>query len=131
MAAIDIRDYLIERNIENPVKWDAKIGINSGEVIGSILGTNNCLFDVFGDTVNVASRMEKKCDPNQINVGIKTYMLTRDKYRFIERLPNQVKGIGIKKMYYLKSKVQPNSLHPNTTAPPIKFSFKSEIATNR
>ncbi len=112
-AAIDIRNYLNKRNVNNPVKWDAKIGINSGEVIGSVLGTNNFLFDVFGDTVNVAARMEKKCAPNQINIGKKTYLLTRHKFKFIERLPNDVKGLGVKSMYYLKS---PIAKDENTSA---------------
>ncbi|TLX74965.1 response regulator [Labilibacter sediminis] len=102
-AAIDLRNYLIQRNRVNPVKWEAKIGINSGEVIGSVLGSNNFLFDVFGDAVNEAARMEKNCEPNQINISKETYLLARHKFRFIERLPNKVKGLGVKRMFYLKS----------------------------
>ncbi len=102
-VAIDMRDYLMNRNLTNQVQWDVKVGINSGEVIGSVLGINNFLFDVFGDAVNTASRMEKTCAPNQINIGMSTYLSTRDKFRYIERLPNDVKGLGIKSMYYLKS----------------------------
>lgn len=104
-AAIEMRDYLMQRNKISVVKWEAKIGINSGEVIGSVLGNNNFLFDVFGDTVNIAARMEKNCEPNQINIAKNTYLHTRHKYRFIERLPNDIKGLGIKKMYYLKSHI--------------------------
>ncbi|WP_430933665.1 adenylate/guanylate cyclase domain-containing protein [Saccharicrinis sp. 156] len=130
-VAIDIRDFLIQRNKINPVKWDAKIGINSGEVIGSVLGTKNFLFDVFGDTVNAASRMEKNCEPNQINIGKKTYMLTRDKFRFIERLPNDVRGIGVKSMYYLMSNVTSSKLDTEATGKKkqseLSLSFKSAI----
>ncbi|SMO74434.1 Adenylate cyclase, class 3 [Saccharicrinis carchari] len=110
-TAIDMRAYLSQRNESNAVKWELKIGIDSGEVIGSILGTNNFLFDIFGDTVNTAARMEKTCAPNQINIGMRTYLSTRDKFRYIERLPNDVKGLGVKNMYYLKSKI--NSSHLN------------------
>ncbi len=101
-TAIDMRDYLTQRNSFHSVKWDVKIGIHSGEVIGSILG-NNYLFDVFGDTVNEAARMEKFCEPNQINISEKTYLLSRYQYNFIERLSMDIKGLGRKKMYYLKS----------------------------
>lgn len=101
-VAVDMRDYLMMRNRINPIQWDVKVGINSGEVIGSVLGSNNFLFDVFGDVVNTAARMEKTCGPNQINIGMSTYLLTRDKFRYIERLPNDVKGLGVKSMYYLK-----------------------------
>ncbi len=102
-VAVDMRNFLMIRNLTNPVQWEVKIGINSGEVIGSVLGSNNFLFDVFGDAVNTAARMEKTCGPNQINIGMSTYLSTRDKFRYIERLPNDVKGLGIKSMYYLKS----------------------------
>ncbi len=107
-VGIDMREYLMFRNLNNPVQWDVKVGINSGEVIGSVLGINNFLFDVFGDTVNTAARMEKTCAPNQINIGMSTYLFTRDKFRYIERLPNDVKGLGIKSMYYLKSSSNTN-----------------------
>ncbi|WP_143524968.1 adenylate/guanylate cyclase domain-containing protein [Labilibacter marinus] len=130
-AAIEVRDFLIERNQINPVKWDAKIGINSGEVIGSVLGTSNFLFDVFGDTVNVASRMEKNCEPNQINVGKNTYLKTRNSFRFIERLPNDIKGVGVKSMYYIKSKIKSSTLSDYETISQSlqdNFSYPSEIA---
>ncbi len=102
-VALDMREYIFQRNLINNVKWDLKLGINSGEVIGSVLGKSNYLFDVFGDTVNEAARLESMCEPNQINVSRSSYMLVRNKYKFIERLPQDVKGIGKTRMYYLKS----------------------------
>ncbi|MCW3807283.1 adenylate/guanylate cyclase domain-containing response regulator [Plebeiibacterium marinum] len=106
-AAIDMREFLKQRNLINKVKWDIKVGINSGEVIGSVLGKSNYLFDVFGDTVNEASRMENTCEPNQVNISQTTYLITRNSFRYIERLPAEVKGIGKKRMYYLKSSINP------------------------
>ncbi|MCW3788571.1 adenylate/guanylate cyclase domain-containing response regulator [Marinilabiliaceae bacterium AAT] len=106
-VASDMREYLMQRNLINNVKWDVKLGINSGEVIGSVLGNNNYLFDVFGDTVNEAARLESACEPNQINISRSTYLLARDKYSFIERLPQDIKGIGKRRMYYLKSTINP------------------------
>ncbi len=104
-SAIDMRNYITERNRINYVKWDLKIGINSGEVIGSVLGNNNYLFDVFGDTVNEAARMENTCAPNQINVAEKTYLQSRHVFKYIERLPNDIKGLGVRKMFYIRSSI--------------------------
>lgn len=100
-AAIEMREYLKQRNKTHSIKWNAKMGINSGEVIGSVLGGNNMLFDVFGDTVNTAARMENECEANQINVSSITQALTKHKYKFIGRTPLSVKSLGVTKMYYL------------------------------
>lgn len=105
-AAADMRSYIAQRNISNSIKWEVRIGINTGEVIGSVLGKFNFLFDVFGDAVNIAARVEKSCAPNQINVALPTYMLVRHKFEFIERLPNQIKGVGVRRMFYLKRPVR-------------------------
>ncbi len=105
-AAMEMRSYLQQRNIVNAVKWEVRVGINSGEIIGSTLGQFNLQFDVFGEAVNAASRMEKSCEANQINISYSTYLLVRHQYEFIERLSNDVKGLGVKRMYYLKRKLK-------------------------
>jgi class 3 adenylate cyclase len=105
-AAVEMQNYISQRNKVNSITWEIKIGINSGEVIGGVLGKKNFLFDVFGDTVNGAARMETMCAPNQINVARNTYLHTRHKYTFIERLSTKIKGMGIQHMYYLKSRIE-------------------------
>jgi class 3 adenylate cyclase/AmiR/NasT family two-component response regulator len=104
-AAVEMQNFILQRNKANAITWEIKVGINSGEVIGGILGKNRFPFDVFGDTVNGAARMETMCAPNQINVTRSTYLLTRHKFTFIERLSTRIKGMGIQHMYYLKSPV--------------------------
>jgi class 3 adenylate cyclase len=54
-----------------------RAGINSGQVIAGIVGTNKFTYDVWGDTVNIASRMESSCLPGKINVSGSTYELIK------------------------------------------------------
>ena len=100
-AAIDMRDFLIERNEMNPVKWEIRIGIHSGDVYGGLIGRNYYQFDVFGDTINVASRMEQFSEPMQINISEETNHLIAGQFNTIERIPVYIKGKGTKKMYIL------------------------------
>jgi len=120
-SALAMREFLFQRNRINSVKWDVKIGINSGEVIGSVLGQNNFFFDVFGDTVNEASRMEQACEPNQINISEAAFIRSRHEYRFIERLPHDIKGIGKTKMFYLKSELNTTGFSTTRIKNNLKF----------
>lgn len=65
---------------------------------GCTLGKNIFLFDVLGDMMNIANRMEKNFTPNQINIAKNTYLNTPHKHKFIERLSNDIKDLGIKEM---------------------------------
>lgn len=100
-AAIDIIHYLTERNKNSKIQWRVRIGINSGKVVGGIVGVKKYIYDVFGDTVNTASRMESNGSPMRINCSHSTYLLLKDKFNFIPREPVEVKGKGILKMYFL------------------------------
>ncbi|MBN1484884.1 MAG: adenylate/guanylate cyclase domain-containing protein [Chloroflexia bacterium] len=100
-AALEIVDYLRERNATHPHQWQIRIGVHSGSVIGGVVGTKKYIYDVFGDTINIAARMEEHSAPMQINVSESTYELTRDRFRFVERGPIPVKGKGEMRMYFL------------------------------
>ncbi|MCA1920374.1 MAG: adenylate/guanylate cyclase domain-containing protein, partial [Flavobacterium piscis] len=101
LAAIDILRYLKERNKKDELPISIRIGLNSGKVTGGIVGVRKYIYDVFGDTVNTASRMESNGEPMRINVSETTYLLLKDKFRFEERPPLEVKGKGVLKMYFL------------------------------
>lgn len=71
------------REKENPLQmW---IGIHTGEVMAGVVGRDRMQFDVFGDQVNIASRMESSGATGRINVSETTYMLTRDRFDFEPR----------------------------------------------
>ena len=102
-AAIEIRDYLVNRNSLSDIEWKVRIGIHSGKVIGGIVGIRKYIYDVFGDTINTTSRMESSSKPMEINVSETTYHLVKNKFKFNPRSPMEIKGKGMMKMYFLKT----------------------------
>jgi PAS domain S-box-containing protein len=79
-----------------PSRLQIRIGINSGGLVAGIVGLKKPLYDVFGDTVNVASRMESTGKPGEIHISQRTYNLLREDLRqkFTERGIIEVKGKG-------------------------------------
>jgi class 3 adenylate cyclase len=71
-----------------------RIGINSGPVVAGVIGTTKFQYDVWGDTVNTASRMESHGVPGRIQISESTYRLIRHGYDCVPRGTIQVKGKG-------------------------------------
>jgi len=102
-AAIEIREYLEERNKQSDINWKIRIGLHSGKVVGGVVGVRKYIYDVFGDTINTTSRMESNSEPMRINVSETTWLLLKDHFKFTEREPMEIKGKGRMKMYFLES----------------------------
>lgn len=100
-AALDILDYLEERNRNTKIQWCIRVGIHSGSVVGGIVGTQKYLYDVFGDTINTASRMESNSDPMCINISETTKLLVQDDFAVTSRGAFEVKGKGVMPMYFV------------------------------
>ncbi|HJZ47854.1 MAG TPA: adenylate/guanylate cyclase domain-containing protein [Roseiflexaceae bacterium] len=81
--------------------FDMRVGISSGPAIAGVIGTKKFIYDLWGDTVNTASRMESHGLPGQIQVCAATYERLRDRYLFEERGEVQVKGKGTMATYLL------------------------------
>ena len=77
-SAKEMIAYLEKRNLKSPIKWDMRVGIHSGSVIGGILGKRILSFDLYGDTVNLASAVEQAGEINKINISAYTYALVQD-----------------------------------------------------
>jgi adenylate cyclase len=86
-----------------------RIGINSGPVVAGIVGTHKFAYDLWGDTVNVASRMESGGIPGAIQVTDATYQLIRNDFLCEPRGSVQVKGRGEMDTYFVVSRVAPGS----------------------
>jgi adenylate cyclase len=71
-----------------------RVGIASGPLVGGVIGTKRFFYDVWGDTVNVASRMESTGLPGRIQVSAETYELAKDQFEFESRGAIDVKGKG-------------------------------------
>ena len=79
-AAKDMLTYLNKRNKASELHWNMRIGIHTGPVVGGVLGTEKLRFDLWGETVNIASRIESTSKPNKINVSAYTYSLIKDNF---------------------------------------------------
>jgi class 3 adenylate cyclase len=86
-----------------------RIGIDTGPVVAGVIGTSRFSYDLWGDTVNTASRMESHGVPGCIQVTTRTYQRLRDHYRFERRGPIPVKGKGDIVTYLLEGRVQENA----------------------
>jgi adenylate cyclase len=78
-----------------------RIGINTGSVIAGVIGRKKFSYDLWGDTVNVASRMESSGMPGKIQVTETTYQLLKDQYQFVDRGLVPIKGKGELMTYWL------------------------------
>ena len=63
-----------------PLQWNMRAGIHSGPVVGGTIGSEKLGFDLWGDTVNLASRMESSSEANKINISSDTFHLIQDVY---------------------------------------------------
>lgn len=102
-AAWEAMEYLRERNKNSKMSWQMRMGVHSGKIVGGIVGIEKYIYDVFGDTINTAARMENHSEPMRINVSSDTYQLAADQFKFHYRGIMDVKGKGDIAMYFLES----------------------------
>lgn len=102
-AALEIRDFIEQRKLKENV-FDIRIGINSGSVVAGIVGIKKFAYDIWGDTVNVAARMEQNCDPGKVNISESTYQLVKDEFDCTARGSIAAKGKGEVAMYFVENK---------------------------
>jgi guanylate cyclase len=81
-----------------------RIGIHTGPVVAGVIGSAKFSYDLWGDTVNLASRMENTCKPNLIQVTQETQQILNDDFLFSEKVSVDVKGKGAIDTYVLLSR---------------------------
>jgi len=84
-----------------------RIGIHSGAAVAGIIGKHKFIYDVWGDTVNTANRMESHGVPDRVQISAATYHRVRESFRCEPRGPQEVKGKGMMETYFLLSRLSP------------------------
>ncbi len=99
-------DDSLKMKTENETRFEIRVGINSGPVVAGVVGTKKFAYDIWGDTVNIASRMEYCSEPGKINISQNTYELIKDDFACDYRGEIEVKNRGMMKMYFVKNSIQ-------------------------
>ena len=104
-AAFEILDFVqkeMESDKDEIAHFDIRIGINTGPVVAGVVGTKKFAYDIWGDTVNVAARMETNSQAGKINISENTYTYVKDRFECEYRGEIDVKNKGMMKMYFVK-----------------------------
>ncbi len=105
LAGLEIQHYMAEVNKENlkngtPV-WELRIGVHTGPVVAGVVGKKKFAYDVWGDTVNVAARMQERGEVGKVNVSEDTYKFIQDYFECEYRGKIEAKNVGKIDMYYV------------------------------
>jgi class 3 adenylate cyclase len=106
LAALDMRAYMLNLKMTSELEgmkyWDIRIGIHTGTVVAGVVGQKKLSFDIWGDTVNTASRMESSGEGGKINISGTTYEFVREFFDCEYRGKMPVKYKGELEMYFVK-----------------------------
>lgn len=104
-AALEIQDFLLhlraERMSRNLPYFEARVGIHTGPVVAGVVGTKKFAYDIWGDTVNVAARIEESCEPGKVSVSETSYWLAKYEFDWVQRGKVAAKNKGMIDMYYV------------------------------
>jgi class 3 adenylate cyclase len=106
-AALEIRDFMNKHNQQKTEKGEhlfrIRIGIHTGSVVAGIVGVKKFAYDIWGDTVNIAARIESSGEPDKINISGSTYELIKDNFIFTYRGKIEAKNKGQIDMYFVEN----------------------------
>ncbi len=101
LAALEMLDYLKRRNRNALQQWQVRIGLHCGPVVGGIVGTKKYLYDIFGDTVNIAARLQGLSRPMHINVSVDFCRGLEEEFVFSCSQEVEMKGKGLQATCFL------------------------------
>lgn len=108
-AGLEIKAFMeqlkIDREIQGKDYWELRIGIHTGQVVAGVVGKNKFAYDIWGDAVNTASRMESSGIPGQVNISGITYELIKEQFNCIHRGKVKAKNKGEIDMYIVENEI--------------------------
>ena len=101
-AAQKMLAFLDERNKSHEIIWRMRVGIHSGTIVAGVVGKKKFAYDLFGDTINTASRIESGGETGKINISSSTYELVKNHFTCLSRGKIFAKGKGKLDMYFIQ-----------------------------
>jgi class 3 adenylate cyclase len=125
IAALQMQHYVTNSNRQRArlrlPMWDLRAGVNTGSVVAGVIGTRRFTYDVWGNAVNVAQRMEEACEPGRVNISASTLHHLGSLFETKPRGPVQVKHLGNVDMYFLDRIRREFSADPDGCVPNERF----------
>lgn len=125
-AAGEIIDYVDELRRSGEKVWPVRIGVHAGPLIAGIIGSHKYAYDVWGDTVNLAARLEAASEPGRINVSAAVRSMVAPMAQFVSRGKRPVKGVGEVEMFYVDTRQQPRSHPPQRITVPLSVTPRQQ-----
>jgi class 3 adenylate cyclase len=114
-ATIDMMEVIKNRNRNSKYEWKMRAGVHSGNIVAGVVGKIKYTYDVWGNTVNLASKMERQSTPGKINITSTTYELIKDEFECEFRGSTEIPGNGLVKMYFVTAYKNKNKKIRNET----------------
>lgn len=128
-ASLEIQQYITENNArrkeEGRVPWDLRIGMHVGPVVAGVVGKKKYAYDIWGSTVNIASRMESNGEPGQVNVSSAVHDIIQEKYACAYRGKIYAKNVGEVDMYFVQHE-KPVIIYPMEKKEPAEYSIDDQ-----
>ena len=126
LAALEMQEYMRQLRLKDVNIWDLRIGVHTGAVIAGVVGHKRMSYDIWGDTVNTASRMESSGEAGKVNISGHTYEMVKDFFICEYRGKMPVKYKGDIDMYFVKS-IRPELSLDLKLIPDKKFFVQLQI----
>jgi adenylate cyclase len=109
-AALEMQEYMRkqikDRESRGEQGWELRIGIHTGPIVAGVVGKKKYAYDIWGDTVNIASRMESSSEPGKVNISSSTYNYIKGDYNCTYRGKISAKNIGEIDMYFVEATIE-------------------------